>query len=196
MSEKPTVVIDIDGVLAEFTYKFTELAHEISSGFSPEPWSSGSQKSWEFPFSKALSDACWNVIDEDPRWWARLPLIPTESEVQELHLLRRKANIVYLTGRLDKGDVETRTRYWLSKHNFPEGKLDFATKKMDYLSSKGINPVSIIDDKPSTINVLHDSNYNIVARDWPYNRHLEGVPRVASISEWISYVYETIGSTV
>lgn len=186
------VVVDIDGVLAEFTYAYSTLAHKVSGGLVPKAHSTGRQQTWDWDgqYSKQLMDECWKRIDESDSFWAELPLLCSASEVEELHRLKHEGDvsILYLTGRFDMptNSVADQTRYWLEKYDFPQGELAFSTHKADFLRARGETPMSIIDDKPETIEELANSPFPIVCRDWTYNRHLDlGIPRVYSLGEWI-----------
>lgn len=197
MNEKQVVVIDIDGVLAEFTYSYSTLAHKISDGNVPPAHSTGRQQTWDWDgqYSKQLMNACWRAIDESDSFWAELPLLVSYPEIEELQRLRDKVSIMYLTGRLvtPQNSVEDQTRYWLHKHGFPEGELCFATDKGAFLNSRGLSPLSVIDDKPETLNQLFDGGHRVFCRDWPYNRHLtEELPRVYSLGEWTHNIFDSV----
>lgn len=180
---RPVVVFDIDGVLADFTYAFSTLTEGV--GHTP-----GAQQTWKFTGPSKDINKAWRMIDASSDWWRKLNLLPTQSEVEEMRTLAKRVDIVYMTGRQDKGnDVKGQTEKWLLGYGLPHGEVMLENDKVrgcDIVEVTQRDIIGIIDDKPETVADLTAAGFNAYVRDWPYNRAVGlRIPRVSSVGEFV-----------
>jgi len=192
---KPTVVFDIDGVLADFTYGFTRAV-------TNDPRSQGTQETWDFEWKPEIIRSTWKHIDRSKTFWYDLPPLVTPAEAVEMQRLHSARGIIYLTGRRegDENNVAGQTYAWMVKHDLPLGRIVLTDDKIATIRELGLNPVGIIDDKPDLVMDFAMAAYPIYVRDWRYNRELPtqglrqgiilagNVHRVSSVGEFVSRV--------
>lgn len=178
---KPTVVFDIDGVLANFALGFTRLAKEM--GLTDTVVENGEQMSWNFPFHV---DSVWSRVDSTYNFWEALQPFVDEDDMDAMHALAQEAHVMYVTGRNGEA-AERQTHNWLNEWDFPEGPVFFVPRKSDkeeVILPNRYQLIGVLDDKPSILESLAAENIPVVARDWPYNRSVP-VPRVSSVAEFV-----------
>lgn len=170
------VVLDVDGVLAEFTEALLRFAGR-------EPRSSGRQPTWGFPeFSNEEWAALWERMEREPDFWLTPERIPSWAEVAELNALARHTRIVYATSRPKYARAQTER--WLRICDFPVGGV-LVTKAKPRRIAGRIGPIAgMLDDSPAIVEEALAAKLPITVRDWPYNRHVVA-PRVYSLGEFI-----------
>lgn len=180
---KPSVVFDLDGVLADFVPAFTRVAVEV--GQADEVTTGDDHPNWNFPFHV---DPVWEQVDRMYAFWENLAPLTTEEDMEYIHALAEEAHILYVTGRRgDLASTANQTHRWLKDNDFPSGPVFFAPPKSDKVEIILPNAeqlIGVLDDKPSVLEVLGAAGVPVVARDWPYNRHVS-VPRVPSVAEFV-----------
>lgn len=190
-------IFDVDGVLADFVFAFTELAAARYELEWDTVHSNGAQMDWDFAggyngLSSEQVKELWDHIVKSPSFWRLIPPLVAESERSSIDRLA-VANIepLFMTSR-NGVDPDKQTKWWLREHKFVDDpQVVIAKDKADAclrLASFGHEIVGIIDDKPSQLEALRDVGLSTYARDWPYNRHVDGVERVGSISEFVARV--------
>lgn len=178
---KPVVVFDLDGVLADFTKGFTDLAAEM--GVVKKGWRTESQPEWHFNF---YVDKVWAEVDKQPDFWERLEPLVTLEDLSALESLEKVAHIVYMTARSGPENVGEQTKRWIKACGLPSGPVFVgAANKVALLSTLKHQLAGVIDDKPEFLAEMHAEGYPVVARRWQYNQHLVGVPYVTSITEFV-----------
>lgn len=185
--DRRAVVIDIDGVLADFSLAFTQLL--VEAGKLDRAVPGMEQKAWRFrdslPITRKDEDAAWRHIDASATFWAGLPSLLTPQDTLSLLYLSRLVRLVYMTGRREAGNnVVAQTLAWLGRHNLPGGEVILEPDKAKGVAALGDGIIGIIDDKPAALEALRDLGMPVTAMDMVYNRHVTGVPRVASVGEW------------
>lgn len=168
MTER-TIVVDIDGCLADFCWGF--------SGLLGRPHSNGQQKTWLFDSPATDIARAWARVDESKRWWLDLPPLVTEPEVYDLGRLARDVRFVYMTGREDRGnDTLEQTTRWLKMMGLPQGAVILEGDKVrgvGNMQRSGVDVIAVIDDRPRTLTRLaHDlgsTGLPVFARRWAYN---------------------------
>lgn len=192
-----TIILDIDGVLADFVWGFTTKSGGMF-GKPATPYGNGGQPDWNFSRGSGLSSkqvsAVWEQIKLSPSFWESLPLLATETDLLELHRLERQGiNLVYMTGRMGV-DAKRQTANWLAHYGFPRGDLRVLEggSKAAYLGSGYEEPYApdrsvrgILEDKPGECLDLWTRGWPVFIRDWQYNRHVMGIPRVSSVMEFL-----------
>lgn len=184
---KPSVVFDIDGVVAEFCWAFTSVAAEL--GIVKRPWSTAEQKTWKFDFHV---DPVWQEIDRIDCFWTSLAPINLGATLDALYKLDERANIIYATGR-QGSSAAAQTVQWLKNWRFPQGLLFMAepkTDKLPILVPHKHQIIGVIDDKPDVVTALRQNGIPVTVRAWQYNRHLDG-PRVGSVAEFVEKLLDS-----
>lgn len=174
--------LDIDGVIADFVHPFGKMAQEM---FGVRARPAGAQLQGRF---NGLTDeqerALWDRIDSDfmGEFWENLPPLVTPGEIEDMHALRSEGyEFTFVTSRHSKSKYATER--WLMKHGFV-GRLHMMKHKAPYLAEVE-NLVAFIDDSPAHVEAMRDAQVKVYLRDWPYSRHVTGVPRVGSVGEYL-----------
>jgi hypothetical protein len=120
------LVLDIDGVLADFTLGFTSHAHEL---FGTEVVQGKDQPIWGH--SNVMSDeqdrVVWGFIRRNPWWWGTLPHCLSDEDFESLSSLLSGA-VMYLTNR--PASSRAATVDWLWQNGLPFGSVVFAESKI------------------------------------------------------------------
>lgn len=167
-----SVVLDIDGVICDFTSGLLAAAHRL--GLSKEfPSSSEEVMHWD------ICDKFSVVFDEvkhDKNFWLGLkPLVKKLPFVP----------LAYLTARPIDSEI---TKKWLINNGFPDADVISVCKpeeKLQYL--RELNPDVFVDDLYSTVIAANKAGINTVLMKQPYQRgHIEeckGLPTIERLEE-------------
>lgn len=179
-------MIDIDDVLTNFNRAFLEISNKLFS--TPVEVEI---TVWEFhkcvpglDYDKEM--IVWETIENTEDFYEQLPLYASQ---EDLELLRQVVKIgvdVYLiTARFPvKGKtVEEQTRNWIEKYLGLELPVIVTSSKGKKCKEIGISLA--LDDAPHHIQDLIEQGIPTVVMDWPYNRHLDSLPRVKSLKEFL-----------
>lgn len=161
---KPVVVVDLDGVLADFCFGFTEMLYR-------RPRSNGTQETWTFDATPLQIKRAWARIDQSKTFWYSLVPLVSESEVSDARHLARSADFVYMTGREERGnDTLGQSTRWLKFLGMPEGAIVLEGDKLAGVRRLTGDVYGIIDDRPRNITRLQHAGEPVYVRDWQYNR--------------------------
>ena len=185
---EPVAVLDIDGVLAEFSLAFTQRL--VDMGLLDHAIPQAEQTTWRFrdslPITRKDEDAVWDYIDGSPTFWLTVPALVTPGDAIALHRLAQRARIVYMTGRRDMGNqVHNQTAIWLRRALLPYGKVILEPDKVKGVAALDGAVIGVIDDRPAALDALRDAGVLVTAMDRLYNRHVTGMPRVTRVCEWV-----------
>lgn len=189
---KQSILIDIDGVIANFYKGFSEfLNKEYGCTLRPdvEPsqydfgqWGHGVQN---INFDLATYD--WMVNDGFEK------LEPFNGAQNFIKKIKSKYEIYFVTARIGdwetklsnriKNKIKNNTYAWLSKHNMPTDCLHFAHDKIPFCLENKIN--LMVEDKLSTAVLAAQNNITTILLDRGYNKGKEykNVLRVFSFDE-------------
>jgi FMN phosphatase YigB (HAD superfamily) len=167
-------VLDIDGVLADFSRAFQEKAVEM--GLHDEVTE---PSHWQFPFD---AGAVWEDMDTEHFFLEEIdPLIRGEDLPLEPH--------AYLTSRpADTGTTEG----WLYRHGFPnapvytvdEGEKAEAAHEIDMDTHK---PLTFVDDSFHNFKQLNREGFHCLLFDRPMNRHFDvGQYRITDLRDLLT----------
>ena len=178
MSNKKTVLLDVDGVLADFAGELLRWAGPQFTRDQPTEWD----------LTKALGiEARQTLFDEyasEPGFCESLPLIDGAQEFVES--LRRVAHIVIVTSPYSAARLWTFERLrWLDKH-FGISKHDVIFAKRKYLVRGDI----MIDDAPHNIDqfVFVGGRGILVSQPWNLAHADLSAERAASLSHALELV--------
>ena len=168
------LLIDVDGVLAEFTYGFTKLATEL--GLVEKPWRCHTQKTWAFDFDV---DAVWEELKRRYNWWMTLEPLVDVVEIAVLNELIKAHDVYFVTSRpRTQGlSAEKQTEYWLAGIGIhTAGASVIATKT----GTKGALAKALDinlgwDDHLGNLEDLTRADILAVSRPWRYNEAWWGI---------------------
>lgn len=173
-------LIDIDGVLAEFTYPFLRVAKELGI----VRWAHGTaeQSSWAFDFRVA---PVWDTIDWTYNWWMTLPPLVSEDEVAQLNRLSKITGVYYITNRHSTAGLsaEEQSYHWLRSIGIDVVSWQVIATKDKAATAADLDIDVALDDKVENLQALKNAGVAAVARRWKYNR--EWSPAVGSLAEFM-----------
>lgn len=182
---------DIDGVLADFSGRFVEIANTMFG----TSYKASEQPNWDYEqFSKEQVDKVWEVIRTTNNFWENLYSIEPDKTLGAVEVSHTP---IFITSRVPvAGDsIESQTQTWLLERKF----VTFPTvlvvphysKKLPLMQALELD--SYIDDKPETVEQLQAVGLNCYIFDQPYNQKVTCAPRVKSIADYISDVEAKLG---
>lgn len=187
----PIVMVDVDGVLADFSSGFTRLARQI---YGPAvPLSSdltNPRYGTQHLMAPEYERRTWDVVRQSSTFWLWLPPLVTPDVFERLDALDADALVYYVTAR-PGATARHQTVEWLRLHgvkaptvvvSLHKG-LAAAALEADYaIEDCWDNARDIVRESPSTVCALVDRPYN--RTDTP------GVRRVAGVEEFLTLIQE------
>jgi hypothetical protein len=162
------LLIDLDGVVADFTLGFSSLATDM--GLVTKPWTTNQQESWDYSFSV---NEVWAELKSRWNWWMTLPPLINDHEVRLLNEVIASNNVYFVTNRpATRGySAEMQSRLWLGSIGV---QADHASVIATRSGTKGVLAKSLnlelaIDDKPSNLEEIALQGVGVVKRNWKYN---------------------------
>ena len=187
------MMIDVDGVLADFIKGFTMLAWTmfgtpVQSVFEKQRW-----HGFDGLDGKQV-DEVWRRINESPTFWESLPLCVTPEEMQELDDLTAEADVYFVTNRGSSKLAKRQTENWLIANGIEEPTVIVSGKKGEVCRALDIN--YSLEDKAANadcITWLTDNRTKSFILTRPYNSgvhapHSSKVQRVPSVREFLAQV--------
>jgi len=189
-----TIVLDIDGVLANFIGPAVEKGYELAGRLGPGPWV---QRCWDDygGLSPKEVTALWQWIRENSHFWGDLPPLISVKEANSIVALENAGHRVYFaTNRRLPGALD-QTQLWLQTHiglGFPSVVL---TKRKGEFC-RCVDADFYIDDKSENVDCaiwMTDGKTKAFVRDntaniGQYAPHSSKAGRVHSISEFLEEV--------
>lgn len=194
----PTVLVDIDGVLAEFNRPFLALLNRCAAAnnepqqadyaghATPQVWH------WFEPagFSKRSVSAAWDFVKRYPEWWGNLRAYPGAVDfLVELEALRDAGRITpyFVTSRPNQL-VAAVTSEWLSA-------LGFARPNVIVVSGPGakgkiadaVSATAILDDHGPNFEGMPVSTRCFLL-DRPWNQQDRYDTRITELEEFLRLV--------
>ena len=187
MKKKPVILLDCDGVLADFTSLALQLIKdETGKSYSPDDI-----PHWEV-FESLGYPEIWNTFGEKaskPGFCAGMKVYPrAQAAVKKF---RETCEVLIVTAPVDARPWMYERAHWLGTH------FDISRKKVIFAHEKQqVRGDMLVDDKPDNVIAWAEANPDGIAVLWahPYNRSAalpEGVIRTSSWKELHAIVKET-----
>ena len=180
-------MIDLDGVLADFTLGFTQLAYRLKFTKEP-PHHTSYQTTWDYDFDVPK---LFGVIKHTMNWWMTLETIPSEESIRDLNDIIQEHDIYFITSRPNPAvglHVEMQSREWLRGIGVHIDKAHVIATKAGTkgMLCAGLNINIGIDDRPENIEELAEYDIIPIVRSWKYNEILGNrFTRVNNLTEFL-----------
>lgn len=140
------LLLDVDGVLAEFIGSFTKKAHELGSGVLP--YLTKHQEQWDFNnMPRQVVRATWDwVAANKGEFWGNLAPAATAEEfarIEEMDRAHSKYEVYFVTSRMDGGKFWT--EHWLRRQGISDPTVVICHRKAGFAQAVGID--ASLDDK-------------------------------------------------
>ena len=198
------VSFDIDGVLADFVWSFTNEAH-ILNGYAPdeikenvEVFGTLRQKEWKFPWSEQFYEDVWARIDTIQNWWMSLDPLVSQKDINAINYTIHNNDVYFITSRKSTAglNIERQCQYWLDGIGIDASHATViatqAGKKHKLMNAMDID--CHIDDKPSIVkDIHHHSKAHSCVIDRPYNQDIPGlgfnpIRAFATVEEYCEWI--------
>ena len=198
------IMIDLDGVLAQFDPAPTEIANrlwpgKIPTGYRPGDWY------WSDVLNKKEWDAIWDEIIKTPDFWLSLSPYPESLIALSFYLGNENPGqvVYFITSRTETAGLsaQAQSERWLNRYGlFPRHDwLRYGQRsrviRVEHPSDKrkwveDLNIGASLDDKIETVRDLQKiPGHAAFLMDRSWNRNLTGVKyRVNSMAEFLQSV--------
>ena len=167
------IALDVDGVLADVIKSWIHTSNSLEYNIT-----SNDMTSWDFWQNLGIAkdvfhaelDACWAN-------WETIE--PTEHDLgSKTTLLADIGNIDIVTAR--HPNTDSFVKLWLKHHNIVyDNYVSVAAGEM----KADLNYDLFIDDSPITAYKMIKQNKKMIIYTQPWNKHVDGLPRVNSLSD-------------
>lgn len=162
---------DVDGVLANFTDAYHELASDMFDVEIP----SGPPPTWDWleeTLGSEKIDRVWNHIKQDRYFWRDLAPLISDTDAERINYLQNnRVDQYFVTSRVGIAPKE-QTEVWLRHHLFLEAPtVIVSSRKADAANALKANYT--IDDKAGNVLVVYYNSppeRKVYIYDTPYNR--------------------------
>lgn len=182
---KKRLMLDIDGVIADFVLGFTTAAKTL--GLIDAPYSTREQEGWAFPFDESK---VWGYLNCCPNWWLTLEPLVSKYEVQCLADLCRAEGIEvhFLTSRPEarRGmSVTEQARLWLTSVAGWPAEFESWNVACSGNGNKGLYCVVheiqlAVDDRPENVKSIEGAGI----RAWLYLQSYNRGTGLTSVDGW------------
>lgn len=184
-----TLILDVDGVLADFVYGFTRLANKL---FGSPVYGTLHQRSWDKfdGLDRHQIAEVWAEVRESPDFWFSLPTLTKSEDFERINNF--PGSVYFVTSRPGR-DPKTQTEEWLIDCGVERPTVLVSSKKGEAASI--LSASAMLDDKagnvifsqyfaPKTIPYIIDRPYN------KFDGEVIGskVIRVATVGEFLDRV--------
>lgn len=192
------IAVDIDGVLADFTSAFKEIANrrfpgKLPDGYQPSDWMY-SDVLTQNEVAEILSG-----VEDTVHFWSSLNPLPGASELSDAAWDLKKAGIAiyYVTNRRPTAGVHPlyQTVYWLDRQrlrwmNSSVIVVDDSKHKVHLYRTLDVR--YSIDDKPDTVESCMAQSFPhsayLLDQPWNRNERWQHLPRIHSVTEYLGKV--------
>lgn len=197
--KRKVILMDLDGVLADFVEGFTRLANSL---FHTQIITTPDQPSWNFRtwglLTREQENLVWDQVKRDAGWWTRLKPLVSIGTFSRIDNLQLEHEVVFCTNRVSAAHPPgQQTSMWLESHGVYRPSVIVSGKKGEI--ARAIGATHSIDDKIENCWAVHwisDSpQTKSYLLDRPYNRIQKrpevgpsGVKRVLTVDEFLDEV--------
>lgn len=188
------VMIDMDGVLADFIKGFTMLAWTM---YGTESYNVFEQETWDGfkGLDKKQVGAVWDALHKNPKFWETLPLCTDKDTFADIQRMIDAGthDFYFVTNRSSKG-AKGQTERWLNGYGIVNPTVITTAKKGEVAKALGIH--YSLEDKSENadcITWLTDNKTQSFILSRPYNSgvhapHSNKVQRVNTVDRFLTVV--------
>ena len=124
-----TIVLDVDGVLANFTKPFSTIGNRF---FGTAIIEEGEQRSWGFrdELSVAQQNVMWEWLKNYSEWWNSLPPLINHEAFARINRLTMRNEVYFLTNRFSYcRPPGEQTMSWLIRYGIDNPRVIISGKK-------------------------------------------------------------------
>lgn len=193
------MILDIDGVLANFTLGFTLMLKKLvpHAPIISGPWEA---KAWDFreyywpeitdrAQLEPVLEATWDEINKSHEFWCSLPPLWSAQELQSLRELRPA---LFLTRR-EGAFVFDQTYRWFLKYGIMEPMiLRVRSGEEKYQLAAKLGQTVLVDDSPKNCLQAAEAGMHVLMMDYPYNSTVEhkNITRVSSVTQALELAHK------
>lgn len=189
MGARKRIIVDVDGVLADFTFAWAKTTAELTGvKISTDP------HCWDWfrdVISKDQEALIWARVKASPLWWYEVPVLVSEEEVRRVQAADDRHDLYFVTSRVGE-TARSQTAAWLRRYfDVDDPTVIISNRKGDV--AVGIDAHAAIDDKlehACEIAVRTGTKAASFLLDRAYNQGavIPGVVRVSSVLEFFNKV--------
>lgn len=130
-----TIVFDVDGVLADFSFAFTLLSSNL---FGTQCFSDLTQVTWDYTdvMTPEQREEVWRVLKETEEWWTTLPSLVPENIFDWINTLTINNEVYFLTNRFsDVRPPGEQTLTWLNTMGIADPRVIVSSRKGEIISA-------------------------------------------------------------
>lgn len=184
--------IDLDGVLGDFGSRVVEIGNRLwpgkfPPGYKPDNWN------YDGYLTKDEWDTIWGVVKSTPFFWLDENGMPGLEELQDCILPKDEVYFITARARTIGDSPLVQSSQWLQAFGlFPRGghsvviQVDDPKYKQDLF--RALKLEYMLDDYGPTVEQLQQIGVNAYLLDQPWNRSYVALPRVYSVSEYLSLI--------
>lgn len=184
------ILLDIDGVLADFILGFTTLLSKHREDITP--YNTYEQRQWDFAYPKEVTRQGWTLVDESlGRFWSTLPVLATADEKQLVRDLSQQHEVYFVTSRPGGRLTRVATENWLvNNFGLHNPSVILCNEKGAFVDAAAID--FALDDKPENVATMDTAGTKAYMLTRRYNKDARygsrDFDRVASIQEFVNVV--------
>lgn len=179
------IALDVDGVIADFIWGFTQVATEL--GVMTGRFRTSDQQEWNFPCDM---NAVWEEVKGRWNWWMTLEPITTADEITALNKAIGEHDVYFITSRpRTRGlSAERQTHHWLTSIGLHAAHATVIATKAGSkgVLCKALDIEVVLEDCPANLEDLWRHGVGAYARAQPYNR--DWSCRVENVREFLEEI--------
>lgn len=180
------IMVDIDGVLADFVGGFTTLGNAM---FGLSVKRNGEQEDWSWSGSgwctSEQENEIWECLKASSTFWRSLKTLSNVSaaDLQLVAATHTTQPLIFVTSRPGR-TAWRQTVDWLEERGIMEPLVVRTAKTLRKPAvCRGLGLMAAIEDSPMQLEELYKAGIETVKIRWPYNRLARAWATVASLEE-------------
>lgn len=188
--KQKVLMIDLDGVLVDFSTAFTSLCKQFDP--SVQVTSAMKQQNWDYTeINPSIVKLAWQYVDKTPGWWTKPFALINQQELGLLNSLRQTNEVIFCTSRGSNvcDPVSRQSIEWLEAVGIHKPSVVISKNKGEI--ARAIKATHSIEDRPQNAAMIHwltDGKCKSYLIDRPYNEKADlpkQVKRVQSLEEFL-----------